>query len=304
MSSVSFGTSTNPSFYFDSDTGYLAANTSTPDYLLTIEQRIGEGGIGIGEPGETRLAVHGSIKASGSIDSYTGLDIAERYPLNPQCHNEGTCPEPGDLVSITDNMSVEKTTLPYDRNLIGVVPNNSAIIMGGGLNASTSIPVALAGRTAVKVSLEGGPIESGDSLTSASSTPGLAMKATRTGRVIGIALESYDKEGVGTITAFLNAGWQSLSVEEDSQGYIVDSEINEIKKGLTSLGLEISQDESLNAEKVQAEIIEIGKLSLTNSVLEENGVTMTDRATGELYCLYVWDNEIKTKLGECKNSSQ
>jgi hypothetical protein len=52
------------------------------------------------------------------------------------------------------------------------------------------MPVALAGRVLVKVSNENGAIAAGDYLTSASSTPGHAMKATRAGRVIGMALES------------------------------------------------------------------------------------------------------------------
>jgi hypothetical protein len=61
--------------------------------------------------------------------------------------------------------------------------------MGAWNMASSSRLVALAGRVPVKVSLENGPIEVGDLLTSASSTPGVAMKATGPGRVIGMALE-------------------------------------------------------------------------------------------------------------------
>ncbi|MBI4039324.1 hypothetical protein HY388_00670 [Candidatus Daviesbacteria bacterium] len=53
--------------------------------------------------------------------------------------------------------------------------------------------VALAGRVPVKVSLENGPIEKGDYLTS-SSTPGVAMKATKPGQVVGKALEPFGQK--------------------------------------------------------------------------------------------------------------
>ncbi|HLD39273.1 MAG TPA: hypothetical protein VJB05_03100, partial [archaeon] len=49
--------------------------------------------------------------------------------------------------------------------------------------------LALAGRTPVKISAENGPIDIGDYLTS-SSQPGIAMKATEPGVVIGRALET------------------------------------------------------------------------------------------------------------------
>jgi hypothetical protein len=58
----------------------------------------------------------------------------------------------------------------------------------------------------VKVSTENGKIKPGDYLTS-SYQPGIAMKATKPGRVIGIALESFDREGIGKIKVFVNPHW-------------------------------------------------------------------------------------------------
>lgn len=49
------------------------------------------------------------------------------------------------------------------------------------------------GRVPVRVSLEGGAIAIGDRLT-ASSIPGVAMKATSTARTVGFALEHYSSE--------------------------------------------------------------------------------------------------------------
>jgi hypothetical protein len=51
-------------------------------------------------------------------------------------------------------------------------------------------PIALAGRVPVQLSTENGPIAAGDELM-LSSLSGVAMKATSTGQVIGIALEAF-----------------------------------------------------------------------------------------------------------------
>jgi len=56
------------------------------------------------------------------------------------------------------------------------------------------------------ISTENGEIKMGDYLTS-SSLKGVAMKATEPGRVIGMALESYDGQGTGKIIVFVNPHW-------------------------------------------------------------------------------------------------
>ena len=60
------------------------------------------------------------------------------------------------------------------------------------------VPVALAGRIPLKISLENGPVEIGDRIVP-SSTPGVGMKASD-GEVlpVAIALESYDEERAKT----------------------------------------------------------------------------------------------------------
>ena len=98
---------------------------------------------------------------------------------------------------------LKKSTEPYDRKVVGVVSGVPAVILkgketefGAGVpfTEGTTPPVALAGRVKCKVSLENGPIEYGDLLTT-SSTPGYAMKASDEdksfGAVIGKALEPF-----------------------------------------------------------------------------------------------------------------
>jgi hypothetical protein len=145
----------------------------------------------------------------------TNSDIAENYYV------ADLSVEAGDVVSIspedTETYSnfekgkyryfVQKSQQPYEDGLMGMITTMPNIILGsaGKLtedkfgnqleDGPETRPVALAGRTPVKISLENGPIEIGDFLTS-SSVPGVAMKATGAGRVIGRALEPFD----GTVT--------------------------------------------------------------------------------------------------------
>ncbi|MBE0573537.1 hypothetical protein IH575_01395, partial [Candidatus Dojkabacteria bacterium] len=193
---------------------------------------------------EYRFLGNGNALADGGW-SGSGADVAEVYTIN----GPG---EPGDLVSISTAelaqnnpgktlfMSVGK---PYDTLMTGVISTNPGLVAGIG-GAENMIdpnfqlpekPVALSGRVPVKVNLENGPIKAGDFLTS-SSTPGVAMKATKTGRVLGQAMEDYDgsikmslgvlaveeerlnlsaeylplnqpQEGVGKIMVFVNLSW-------------------------------------------------------------------------------------------------
>jgi hypothetical protein len=67
------------------------------------------------------------------------------------------------------------------------------------------VPVALSGRVPVKVSTENGPIKTGDSLT-ASSTPGIAMKATKAGVVLGVAMQDFNPSAGDTVMTFIKSG--------------------------------------------------------------------------------------------------
>ena len=132
-----------------------------------------------------RVSSNGDIFSGtkGSINT-GGADLAERYTSEDDLL-------PGELVSI-DYLSphgVLRSKVPYQEDLLGVVSSNPGFVAGAFTEKSH--PVALVGRVPVWTSLENGPIRVGDRLTS-SATPGLAMKATKAGRVIGIALTSTD----------------------------------------------------------------------------------------------------------------
>lgn len=101
-----------------------------------------------------------------------------------------------------------KSSETYQSPVVGIVSNNYGDFTSAGYNINdidNPMPVALVGRLPVKVTAEGGSISVGDYLAT-SSTAGHAMKATKVGRVIGMALENWD--GVSaTVMVQVNNSW-------------------------------------------------------------------------------------------------
>jgi hypothetical protein len=164
------------------------------------------------------------FRVSGNGDIYTGnkgalfsggADLAERY------HSVDGL-KPGDLVTFDyeDDHAVRRSTVAYQPELIGVVSTSPGFVAGA--YTKDSYPIALVGRVPVNVTLENGPIKTGDRLTSGS-IPGYAMKAARAGRVVGVALESSKpekfspcsadpKKMCGQVMMFVNlSDWMGLS---------------------------------------------------------------------------------------------
>ncbi|HSX31995.1 MAG TPA: hypothetical protein VLF43_01940, partial [Candidatus Saccharimonadales bacterium] len=148
-------------------------------------------------------AATGTFVFSHGITVTAGAyDLAEDYPTRDDSLVAG------DLVSVDPNERgfVRKATGAYDPGIVGVYSAKPALRIGQAdatINGGRAVPIALAGRVPLKVSTENGAIKPGDPLA-ASSVPGVAMKATATGRIVGMAMESYDGQGEGMITVFVN----------------------------------------------------------------------------------------------------
>ncbi len=125
----------------------------------------------------------------------TSYDYAERYQSSDLL-------EPGDLVTADKEgiNKVKRSTSSQDI-ILGIVSTKPGFITGGP--APDAYPIALAGRVPTKVSTLNGAIQVGDFL-SPSDIPGVAVKSTGQGSVIGIALESYDLPQEGLISVFVN----------------------------------------------------------------------------------------------------
>ena len=226
----------------------------------------------------------GAFVFSHSIITNNGsYDVAEDYPTRDDTL------ESGDVVSIDPNERgfVKKSEGVYDYSVIGVYSENPAMRLSqddGEIDGGRAVPIALAGRVPIKVSNENGEVKSGDYLTS-SSVPGVAMKAKKSGIVIGQAMEdlacietncvgkvlAYVKSSsyqgsiaanfVGLDTTAANSGEQILAALHDQHAglTIMDSK-SEIVTDRLVAGLEIVAPrivtDELIAKKIKADQIE------------------------------------------------
>jgi len=256
-----------------------------------------------------------SPEPTTSVGTEYGADIAEYYSV------EDLSIEPGDLVRIksgalenlggilldgnyiTEKYLVEKTTKPYDPLMIGVISKSPAMTLGEG--GENKRPVALVGRVPVKVTTKNGEILVGDYLTS-SDIPGVAMKATKPGRVIGIALESYSgpPDQIGWVTVFLNPHFalgtindngdfeelfkeieNASTIQSETSTSILEKFLSLIKGALEKLGLVIENGiakvKEIVTEKLTANItitnqLCVGKVCVDEAkfreLLEKNGI--------------------------------
>ncbi len=81
------------------------------------------------------------------------------------------------------------STTPYDPQILGVVSRDAAILIDT-TSGKNGIPVISDGIIYILVSTQQGTIQRGDLITS-STIPGVAVKATKSGYVLGEALEDY-----------------------------------------------------------------------------------------------------------------
>ncbi len=116
-------------------------------------------------------------------------------------------PDPSTLAGI---VKTNKNSMPP----IGVISTQPGYLFSGNLKKSK--PLALAGRVPTKVSSENGAIAIGDRLA-ASSVPGHAMKATKPGYTVGIALEPFDgaKSKTGKIMVLVQPTWSDGNNSEE-----------------------------------------------------------------------------------------
>lgn len=125
-------------------------------------------------------------------------DFAEMFPA----------PEvlaPGEVVVFGDAAEQVKrsTGKTYDDRIAGVVSTRPGFLAGTYKPGDS--PIALSGRVPTKVNTENGAIAIGDPLTT-SSTPGVAMKATTAGPIVGYAMQPFTGDA-GMITVFIRASY-------------------------------------------------------------------------------------------------
>ena len=115
----------------------------------------------------------------------------------------------GDLLSITVDNTLVRSSSAYDQNLFGVIAEDPAVVLNA--ETSTTKPVIYEGEVRVKVSTSNGNIEVGDFITS-STEAGVGQKSSEEGMVVGKALASFSDSTPGTIPILLNIQYQSIGV--------------------------------------------------------------------------------------------
>ncbi|MEX1997846.1 MAG: hypothetical protein WEA04_04205, partial [Candidatus Andersenbacteria bacterium] len=182
-----------------------------------------------------------------------GADLAEIYGTRDESIKAG------DVVSLDSSMraGVRKSDTPYDPTAFGIVSTSPGIVTGS-LDDPAAMPVmvALAGRVPVKVTTENGPITAGDLLTS-SSIPGVAMKATKAGQVIGQAMTDFTGEGVGSVKAFIKTDYSHGSTTADLLSWLnstsrVETQTDDMGRLILSQFLEQQEQtaQSLNLSEI------------------------------------------------------
>lgn len=134
------------------------------------------------------------------------LGIANYLQIN------GSNVKDGSIVSSSQGgYTLSKTE--YDPRVVGVVAKNPAVSFNLDASAPNTYPVVTAGNVLINVTSQNGSIKKGDLLTT-SKLPGVGMKATNTGYVLGTALADYQassKTAVGQIPVSLNLHYSYTS---------------------------------------------------------------------------------------------
>ncbi len=212
-------------------------NTSTGANTVVIKAGSSAGSRGpdvtLGATAST-IAVCSGLAGSGAPVAGTAYEIrdcsgaptsdyAEIYPLadgvdygDVVATGQTTVPvkvadENGNITNQTiETSKLVKSNIAYQNNVIGIVSDNYNDFTSAGHNvvndADNPKPVALNGRVPVKVAYDSTDIAPGDYLTTSSSEPGKAMKATGAGYVIGKALNFWTHgTNTPTVLVFVNA---------------------------------------------------------------------------------------------------
>ncbi|MDE2026163.1 MAG: hypothetical protein KGJ07_06720, partial [Patescibacteria group bacterium] len=160
--------------------------------------------------------------------------------------------EPGDILEMPQDGSgkVVKSSQAYDDNVIGAhttaergtsyndLSYNAWDSTGSHDGDPNWANVGMVGQIYVKVNMQNGAVKAGDPVTT-SSMPGVAMKATRPGRIIGWAEEAWDgtqtrdaaapqqalPDGVGMILVYVHPTWYDNATQ---QANVTDYAINGI----------------------------------------------------------------------------
>lgn len=128
-------------------------------------------------------------------------DIANVYDISDSEAKDG------DILIITPEKGIERTNIPYDIHLFGVLQDEPLVAFKNVDDSGKA--VARSGVAKVNVTNKNGGIKTGDGITS-SDIPGYGMKATISGHIIGVATADFN-EAKGQVPVALKIEYADLT---------------------------------------------------------------------------------------------
>lgn len=169
-----------------------------------------------------RLGSVGSITGNGTGISFntTNADFAEYLKKDVSediPYGTITCLTTSGTVSACSHENYQ---------IVGVTSQNPAFL-GGKDHGAASVAVGLVGQIETYVSTENGPIKAGDPITF-STRPGVGVKATSAGMIVGRALHSYTENKIGKVLVLVQPSWHEPRATLTISGELVTTQLTEI----------------------------------------------------------------------------
>jgi hypothetical protein len=271
--------------------GKVGVGTTSPASTLTVTGSacISEGA------GATAACSTTAGTITADVFNTAAADLAERYNvIDPSI-------SPGDVVALdpTQSLVVDKAT--EGSQIFGIVSTDPGFLLAeDNEDATTTRPIALAGRVPVNVSMENGPISIGDDLT-LSSTPGVAMKATATSTaIIGTALQNISSAGqvLVFVRSSIVSGIDISSTATSSAFTLASTDSGSLGKEFANL---LSGVEQWIYGKVSASVGFFNDL-YANVIHVNSGLEIKDQATGAIYCVTIVNGDWQKTPGACGTS--
>ncbi|MFH1745127.1 MAG: hypothetical protein ABH881_03090 [bacterium] len=284
--------------YGDMNAGYVGIGTTTPIAKLNIYQSDGDNT-------DTLFAVSTStgigFKVMGNGEAISdvafnnaGADYAEYFRAREADLKSGEVV----CVDITENNMVKRCDRGADSNVMGIVSTKPAIIGNRKeeyVDNDKYVIVGMLGQVPAKVSSENGEIRPGDSLTSASSTPGYVMKAGVGDPTVGVALESFSG-GIGEIKVLISRRNKSLTVEA------VEAQITE---RIASMEIEdevqILISNAVNNLNLDQDIKDIAEEQI--ALFDQDLSVRFDAVNGQLVQISASADDLISRVGVLENST-
>ena len=125
-----------------------------------------------------------------------GQGLSSGMALSAEIGEEKSLIEDGDILCTTE-MGLVRCAEEYSAATYGVYSSAPSMWIEN-LSVGNGLPVIFSGKAMVSVSSANGPIKRGD-FVATSKTPGMGVKATKSGNVLGAALDDYLEEGEGKL---------------------------------------------------------------------------------------------------------